>query len=91
MSVQKLKTVLDAVFERDLSVQQIQRIASAFYTPQEGETNADAANIVLTKIRRRIIEVVKVKEGEEAAEAARSNARDGVDSEFNTKRGGTGR
>jgi len=84
MSVSVLKQTLEGVLGRNLSLPQVARIASAFYTKQDDQTNDEAASIVLDKLRRYIVERVKTKEEDEAAQQARESARGDLDDEFGT-------
>jgi hypothetical protein len=82
MSVQTLRTTLNSLFGKTLTVSQVQRISSAFYVPVEDQTNDEAASIVLNKIRKRILDVVRTKEGEVAASQARQSAEQQIDTDF---------
>lgn len=79
MSVLKLRSALNAIYDRTLTVNQIQRISSAILVPEEGMTNDEIADIVLSKIRRRITNIVREKEIREAEENARNAVEDEID------------
>lgn len=82
MTVAVLKSVLENVLGRNLTNAQVGRVASAFYTKSPDETNNEAADIVLNKLRRMIVARVKEKESQEAAETARINALQALDNEL---------
>jgi ABC-type oligopeptide transport system substrate-binding subunit len=83
MSVQKLRAALNAVFDKTLTVQQVQRVANAYYQRPADQTADDAAAIVHAKIRKRLLAVVRQSEADIAAQSAREAAESGVDVDFN--------
>lgn len=82
MSLVRFKTAMDAVFGKDLTAPQLQRIVDAYYGSALNETAGQVAAVVLDRMKRGIISKVSAAEADAAAQQARTAAESAVTAEF---------